>query len=321
MVENAAEPVPPFALIEINDPVVDLLAHWPETSLYGRFGDYRGPADQRIGVGDSLQVTIWEAAGGGLFSGPANDVRSPGSHSAHIDEQMVARDGAITVPYAGRIKVTGRTAPEVEHIIVERLTGKAIEPQALVTISKNVSNTVTVTGEVTQGSRVPLSPKGDRLLDVIAAAGGNRAPVHESFIELSRGGQSVRVPMQALLTSPRENIYARPGDVLTVVQDKLTFTAIGATGRNAVISFDEVGITLEEAIAKAGGPLDDRADPEGVFVLRYEPVGLARSYPNISPELLQHNLVPIAYHLNLREPRALLLQRRFAMREKDILFI
>jgi polysaccharide export outer membrane protein len=321
MTESAAQPVPPFALVEINEPLVDSLVHWPEPSLFGRFGDYRGPADQRIGVGDSLLVTVWEAAGGGLFSAPVNDARTPGSHSALIPEQVVARDGAITVPYAGRIQVIGRTAPEVEHIIVERLAGKAIEPQALVTIAKNVSNTVTVTGEVTSGARVPLSPRGDRILDVIASAGGIHAPVHESFIELSRGGHSVRVPMQALLNTPRENIFARPGDVLTVVQDKLTFTAIGATGRNAVIPFDEVVITLEEAVAKAGGPLDDRADPEGVFVLRYEPAGLARSYPNVSPDLLRNNLVPIAYHLNLRDPQSLFLQRRFAMREKDILFI
>jgi polysaccharide export outer membrane protein len=127
--------------------------------------------------------------------------------------------------------------------------------------------------------------------------------------------------MQALLTNPRENIYARPGDVLTVVRDKLTFTAVGATGKNAVIPFEEVSMTLEEAVAMAGGPLDDRADPEGVFVLRYEPVGLVRSYPGVSPNLLAHHIVPVAYHLNLRDPRSLFLERHFAMREKDILFI
>jgi polysaccharide export outer membrane protein len=250
-----------------------------------------------------------------------NDLVQTGSHSAVIPDQEVARDGAITVPYAGRIPVLGRTAPELEHIIVERLTGKAIEPQALVTIAKNVSNTVTVTGDVTLGARIPLSPRGDRILDVIAAAGGIKAPVHESFIELSRGGRSLRVPMQALLTNPRENIYARSGDVLTVVRDKLTFTAIGATGKNAVIPFEEVSLTLEEAVAMAGGPLDDRADPEGVFVLRYEPVALVRSYPGISPNLLDKHIVPVAYHLNLRDPRSLFLERHFAMREKDILFI
>jgi hypothetical protein len=47
--------------------------------------------------------------------------------------------------------------------------------QVLVNVPRSVSNTVTVTGEVTNGARVPLSVKGDRVMDVIAAAGGIRA--------------------------------------------------------------------------------------------------------------------------------------------------
>lgn len=321
IVEAGRQEAPPFALIPIDDRTVTLLAKWHGPTLYGQFGDYRAPVDQSIGIGDSVVVTVWEAAAGGLFSTPVADPRQPGSHSAIIPEQVVARDGSITVPYAGRVHVAGRTPPEVERVIVERLAGKAIEPQALVTLTKNVSNTVTVTGEVTAGARVPLSVRGDRLLDIIAAAGGIRVPARESFIDLTRGGRTVRVPFQALLTDPKENIYARPGDVLTVVQDPQTFTAVGATGRNAVVSFDHVRITLEEAVAKAGGLLDQSADPEGVFVLRYEPAALASNYETLSPALKKAGVVPVAYHINMRDPNSLFLERRFAMRNKDIVFV
>jgi polysaccharide export outer membrane protein len=312
---------PPFALIPIDDRVVTLLAQWHGPSLYGQFGDYRPAVDQRIGVGDSITVTVWEAAAGGLFSTPLSDSRQPGSHSAIIPEQVVARDGSITVPYAGRIHVAGQTPPQIEAVIVERLAGKAIEPQALVTLTKNISNTVTVTGEVTAGARIPLTVRGDRVLDVIAAAGGIRVPARESFIDLTRRGRTVRVPFQALLTNPKENIYVRPDDVLTVVQDLLTFTAVGATGRNAVVPFDQARITLEEAVAKAGGLIDNQANPEGVFVLRYEPAALASNYQNLSPALAKAGVVPVAYHINMREPTSLFLQRRFAMRNKDIVFV
>jgi polysaccharide biosynthesis/export protein len=61
----------------------------------------------------------------------------------------------------------------VEEAIVKALEGKAIQPQAVVTITKNSSNTATVGGEVASGT-VPLNPKGDRILDVIASAGGIR---------------------------------------------------------------------------------------------------------------------------------------------------
>jgi polysaccharide export outer membrane protein len=95
----------------------------------------------------------------------------------------------------------------------------------------------------------------------------------------------------------------------------------GATGANAVAPFDARGITLEEAIGRVGGLQDMRADPEGVFVLRYEPAGDAREFPYVSPALLAGGAVPVAYHLNMRDPKALFLARRFAMHDKDILYV
>ena len=56
-------------------------------------------------------------------------------------------------------------------------------------------------------------------------------------------------------------------------------------------------------------------------MLRYEPVHLAREYPSVSPVLLAGGAVPVAYHLNMRDPKALFLARRFAMHDKDILFV
>lgn len=322
MVQSATDNVDTaFAVMEIGDFVLGILAQRPSPTLHEHFGDYRPSATQMIGVGDSLQITLWEAAAGGLFSAPVADRVSPGSRSASIPDQVVARDGSVTVPYAGRIHVAGRTQQEVEAAIVERLKGKAIEPQALVTVSRNVSNLVTVNGEVTNGARVPLTLRGERIMDVIASAGGFRSPLHDTFISLTRGGRTARAPVQALLDNPRENVFMRPGDMLTVERTPLTFTVAGATGANAVLPFDAQGVTLEEAIGKAGGLLDTRADPDGVFVLRYEPVDIVREYPAVSPALLTRPWVPVAYHLSLRDPASLFMARRFAMRNKDIVYV
>jgi polysaccharide biosynthesis/export protein len=321
MMAAAAQPTPQFAMVEITNPVLAEMARWPAASLFERFGDYRGPSVQRIGVGDSVQVTIWEAAAGGLFSSPSVLPDSTGSRSAVIPSQVVQNDGSISVPYAGRIDVSNRTPPEVEDEIVQRLQGKAIQPQALVTVTHNIANTVTVTGEVVAGARVPLSTRGDRIMDVIAEAGGVRAPVHDSFINLERGGRSVRVAMQRLVQDPRENIYVRSGDLITVVNDPQTFTAVGATGRNAVVPFDAVGITLDEAIAKAGGLIDMQSDPRNVFVLRYEPVDHMRDIPGVAPNLLGSDFVPVAYHIDMRQPSALFAARLFPIRNKDIIYV
>ncbi len=310
-----------FALVDVDPAIVDKMAGWKAVSMQGTFGRQGPVSSQAIGVGDFVQIVIWEAAAGGLFSAPSNDRVGSGSRSAIIPEQVVGPDGAVTVPYAGRVPVVGRSPQQVEAAIVQALTGKAIEPQALVTITKNVSNTVTVVGEVTGGARVPITTRGDRILDVVAQAGGTRAPAHETFITLVRGGTSVRIPMQAMLTDPAENVYVRPGDVVSVAREPQTFTAAGATSQNLVVPFDGIGITLDQAIARAGGLNDNRADATGVYVIRYEqPVdydqlGLRR------PDVGALSQVPVIYRVNMRDPNGFFLARRFPVRNKDIVFV
>lgn len=321
LLSAAGETDPDFVLVDLSEPSLDVVASWHKPSFGALYGDYRSPQVQRVDVGDVVQINIWETGGGNLFAASTLERATPGSRAAQIPEQVVAKDGTINVPYAGRIRVAGRTPMEIEKQIVDRLAGKTADPQAMVNLTRNISHTATVTGDVTAGARVPLSPKGDRLLDVIASAGGIKAPVHETFITLSREGKSLSVPLQAILNNTRENIYVRPGDVVTVYRGPQSFTAFGATGRNALIGFDAGGITLDEALGKAGGLNDDRSDPYGVFVLRYEPASLARKYPNVPEKFLARGVVPIAYRLNMRDPTALFRARRFNMRDKDILYV
>lgn len=311
-----------FALIDVDTNVVSKMETWSAASLQGTFGQQRPASGQVIGVGDYVQVVIWEAAAGGLFSAPANQLSGgAGSRTATIPEQVVGPDGAITVPYAGRVHVVGRTPQQVEQAIVAALQGKAIEPQALVTVPKNIANTVTVVSEVTGGARVPLTTRGDRILDVVATAGGTKAPPHETFVTLVRDGRSLRIPMQAILADPAENVFVRPGDVISVARETQTFTAAGATGVSSVVPFEAMGITLDQAIARAGGLSDQRADPSGVFVIRYErssdydQLGLQR--PDTGP-LLQ---VPTIYRVNMRDPNSFFLARRFPIHNKDILYV
>lgn len=321
VVKEAAKPNAPFAYVELSNAVLDDIARWPARDFFAGFGDYRPPLSQRIGVGDSVQVTVWEAAAGGLFSSPVTTPDETGARSAVIPPQVVAHDGSIKVPYVGRIKVAGKTPAEVEDAIVKGLTGKAIQPQALVTITHNVSDTVTVTGEVTNGAIVPLSTHAYRILDVIAAAGGVKVPIFQASVQLARGNHSARVPMQILTAHPRENIYVRAGDIISVTHYAPSITVAGATGQNAVMPFTTPVVNLEEAVATAGGLLDEKADPNGVFVLRYEPAKLVSEYASIPQELAGRPFVPVVYHVNMRHPAALFLARRFVMQDKDILYV
>ena len=55
-----------------------------------------------------------------------------GHPGTRIPDQQVGSDGAISIPYAGRIKAAGRTPQQIEHTIEQRLADKALDPQALV---------------------------------------------------------------------------------------------------------------------------------------------------------------------------------------------
>jgi len=311
-----------YEAIEVTAEVASLLKLRPRPSLSSAFGDYRPPTELRIGVGDVVSITIWEAAAGGLFSAPLVAERlSPGSKSATIPEQVVGRDGALTVPYAGRIRVVDQTVAQVQKTIEDALAGMAIKPQVLVQVVRPVSKSVTVTGEVVTGARVPLTMKGDRLLDVIASTGGIRSPVNEMFVQLHREGRTVRVAMARIVKDPRENIFMRPDDVVTLVRDPQKVVAYGATERNAEIPFESETMTLAEGLARSGGLLDSRADPAGVFVMRQEDKSIVRALRPESPLLDERSTIPVVYRINLRDPNGFFLAQTFPLFPQDILYV
>jgi polysaccharide export outer membrane protein len=310
-----------FDLVDIDEKVVSTLLARPSESFKARFKKYGRPPQLKIGIGDSVVVSIWEAAGGGLFGASATGGVSAGSRSVTIPEQVVGQDGSISVPFAGRIPVAGHLPVEVQKTIEERLAEKAIEPQAIVTVTRSLTNSVTVTGEVVAGARVPLSAKGDRLLDLIAAAGGAKSPVYETFVRLSRQGVTATIPMEALVSDPAENIYAQPGDVLTLVRLPQSYTVFGATLQNTQVPFTSERMTLVEALAKAGGLQDQRSDPAGVFLFRFEPpqvIGaLGRPLLGTGPD----GSSPVVYRLDLSDAKSYFLAQRFPIEDKDIIYV
>lgn len=313
----------PYEVINVDPSTIDVLSRRPRSSFATRFGDHRPSTEPLIGVGDMITVTIWEASSGGLFSSPAALERvSAGANSATIPEQVVGRDGAITVPYAGRVRVAGRTPRVVQEIVQHALEGKAIQPQVLITDNKPVSSTVTIGGEgVGASQRLPLSVKGDRLLDVIAEAGGVRMPVNQISVILQRNGVTERVPLQHVTVDPHENIFMRPGDVVTLVQDPQTFFMYGATTQNGEIPFGTDQLTLAQALVKVGGLADYRSDARGVFIFRLETPSVLHEMRPDSTVAARAGRIPVVYHLDLTNPNSLFMEQRFQIAPHDLLYV
>jgi len=314
-------------IIDIDRATIDALAGRPVDVLTKHFEDRRPAAELRVGVGDALNVTVYEAAAGGLFVVGSTNSQSGTVQGTQLPTQVVDQTGTITVPYCGQIMAAGKTPSEISTAIISALRGKAIEPQVIVSIAKNDSNLVTIAGEVGQGMRFPLRLNGDRILDALALAGGPRSPSYETFVRLTRGDQSGSMLLQSIVTNSHENIYLRPGDDIFVYRQPPSFTVFGATGHNGQVPFGAERLTMAEALAKSGGLLDHRADAKGVYIFRYEDADIYRRIKNPgaataqNPPATTSARVPMVFHANLETADAYMLAADFPMRDKDLIFV
>lgn len=316
---------PAFELIDIASAGVQAAKTPVPPGFADRFSDSPTPPPVVIGVGDGVVVDIWEAGADTLYSTrPTNTgamVSSSAARNVTLSEQIVGADGTIHLPFAGRVNVLGRTGMEVEQLLAQALVGKAARPQLVVHVRNNAA-TVTVAGDVAGGSRVPLSARGERVLDALAAVGGVRAPVYETRLQLTRGGETVTLPLLRVLQDPRENIYLKPGDLLVATRQTQSFTAFGATGRNAQIEFGAEHVSLIEAVAKTGGLLDSRADPRGVYLLRYEPRAVVEALQVVPLQSTpEQDEVRVVYRLDMAQAESYFIAQRFAMRDRDIVYV
>ena len=306
----------PYVLVNVTQAVADMLAQDQARPLSVAFGSTKKTSSSRIGVGDVVSVVIWEAAKDGLFSGGE---KGPGA--AQIPPQPVSENGTIIVPYAGTVRVAGRTPQEVKGDIEEALKGMAVEPQVLVNVVANNSNTVTVTGEVARSGLIPLLPGGNRLIDVIATAGGPRMESHQLAVQITRGSKSETIPMEQLVSDPRENIYVQPNDVVTLIRQPRSFTVFGASMANASLQFDESQLYLNQALAKVGGLNDDRANARGVFIYRREPADTVRKLAPNARAMYADGTVNVIYQIDLKDPAGFFVLKSFRIANRDLIYI
>ena len=165
------------------------------------------------------------------------------------------------------------------------------------------------------------NPAGDRITDLISRAGGLKYPDYESYVTLQRRGRSVRVFFKTLVDNPAENIFAAPGDTIVIDREQRSFTAFGANGVVGQFNFDRAKLTLGEAVAQAGGPLDARADPSQVFLFRYEDRrALERVGINLAKFPPSQMSIPTIFQANFRDPSSFFLSKSFNLRDKDMLY-
>ena len=303
-----------FRIVEVNDAVLQQVvardraadAAQPVLSELAQIGR----ADV-VGAGDILTIGIYEV-GVGLFAGnrAAPEALDFSARSEPFPVVQVAVDGSVTLPYIGRLEVAGHTTGEIQTMIEHALRGKSQNPQALVTIKENISGTIYVAGDVRRSGRFDLSLQRERLLDAIALAGGATYSSEDTVVRFNRGPRTLEVRLGRIRAGEPDDLVLIPGDRIELIRRPRSFIVLGATSKVAQVPFETGDLSLAEAIARAGGPTDGNADPSAVFLFRY---GDAAD--------VQSNDKPVIYRLNMMEPSSYFLSQRFAMRDKDVVYI
>jgi polysaccharide export outer membrane protein len=314
---GVTEDGPKYALVKLTPEVTRKVAEIEPRNIVAAFGDRRPPPEIKFGVGDVVSVTIFEAQAGGLFI-PAEAGVRPGNF-VQFPNQIVDARGNISVPYAGNIRAGGRTATEVQREIVAAINNRAIDPQAIVTLVDQRATQISVLGDVNTPNRFQANPAGEHLLDAITRAGGIKFGGHETMVVLDRNGKRASAPFGTLIYEPANNIWVHPGDTIYVFHDPQTFLAFGASGQQGQFAFDNWRVTWAEGVAKAGGLLDNQADPGSLFLYRREPRAVAEAL-GIDCSPFDGPLIPVIYTVNFRDPAGYFLATKFQMQNKDVVF-
>lgn len=269
-----------------------------------------------LGIGDTLAVSIYEPSGA-LF-GTRNMSRDIQTGSQALPPLVVDRTGAVNVPFAGRVHVDGLTGPEAADAIKRALRGKVGDPQVIAAITQNPSNAITVLGDVRSPGRAALSVNTDRILDVIAAAGGPSRPAEDLIVNVRRGDQTYSAPLTLVATTFGENVRLRRGDQVSLTYKPRRFTAFGAVGAVSEQDLGQGSLSLTAALARLRGLDTQSANPRSVMVFRFERPEVAQALG--LTQAATPRGVPVVYRLNLAEGQGFFIGNNFMIQPEDVVY-
>ncbi|MGY2734354.1 polysaccharide biosynthesis/export family protein [Sphingomonas sp. UYP23] len=271
------------------------------------------PPTDLVGPGDVLDINIYEAGvplfSGGGSSGSSGEGGQPdaGVKVQKLPPTRVSDDGLIFIPYAGKLKVAGRTVSEVESLVRRSLRGLSQNPQVVVSMREMVTNTVIVGGEVARPGRLVLQTNRESLSDVVALAGGYRGSAKDLVLRLIRRNEAIDIRFGTLVANPGLDVFAYPGDKLTLISSPRSYSVMGASGRVDQLPFNQSSISLAQAVASAGGVNPSIGDPAAIFLFRFTRAD-------------DGSEKPVVYHLNMMKTGAYFMAQRFVMQDGDVLY-
>jgi polysaccharide biosynthesis/export protein len=217
------------------------------------------------------------------------------------------------------VHVAGLRPGQAADVIREALRRRAVDPQVTVTVLDSHANSVAIIGEVRNAGHILLSPHNDRLMDVLASAGGPTKPPADLAVVVYRGARYAEVSLAGLMDRPDQNIRLAPGDQIRVVDRPRKYSTFGAFGKDSQTLIEDDSLTLANAISRAGGLDTYSAAARSILVFRFERPEVAAALGITRPPAAKG--VPVVYRLDFQNPDSLFVANNFEIRSDDLIYV
>ncbi|PTX01646.1 polysaccharide export outer membrane protein [Pararhodobacter aggregans] len=249
------------------------LLHWPAAHPELRH-NWRStgasPAARTIRAGDLMSISVWDSQPDSLLTTTEQRVVT-------MNDVAVSASGRVFVPYVGEVRIAGMTTEQARREIQDRIAPIVPDGQVQLSVAPGAGNTIDVVTGVARPGRVQLPEISPTILSVLAEAGGIAPNLRNPLVRVNRAGSAMAIPARELFSNPANDIQMRGGDRVMVEEDHRNFVALGAAGRQEVVYFERERISVLDGISSMGGLVSNRANLEGVMILRQYPAGAVRS--------------------------------------------
>lgn len=255
-----------FAVYAVTKEFLPKLENWPSTGekhLEWISGS-RGSLAQVIRPGDTLDVLIWDSGENSLLTAPDQRV-------ATLTDMRVSEAGSIFVPYVGKIKISGRTPDSARQLVQRKLEAIVPSAQVQLQMTEGRTNSIDLVGGVMTPGNIPMPDQNFSVLSAISAGGGVRDTLVNPQIKLVRGSKVYGTSVMRLFENPALDTRLHGGDKVIVEEDPRYFLSLGAADTESQFRFNRDKVSALDAMAIIGGVNDQRADPQGILVLREYP--------------------------------------------------
>ncbi|WP_126284602.1 polysaccharide biosynthesis/export family protein [Burkholderia stagnalis] len=297
----------PVPIAEINATLIQQLNASPAATGAEQWKTLSGrPAPYTLGVGDVLQITVWDHP---ELTAAQGTQQPPNGRPFDPPQGFVVDNGGnVQVPYAGNVRVDGLTTDAARKAVSDALARYFIKPKVTVRVTSFRAKQIYVDGEVRTPGNIQINDIPMTLYEAVNRAGGFAPTADQSHLVLVRGGVSYPLDVPGMLArnvNPA-GILLRDGDLLRVVpREESGVYVMGEVNKPLTALPLRTGkLSLSEALSQAGSLNSASADAAQLYVIR----GAQGDAPQV-------------FHLDARSPVSMVLANQFELKPKDVVYV